>query len=383
MSENRNYTPPSPPKNRNSSIELLKIIAILSIIVSHCTQSLAFASPYYQGEDFLLDLGSSTTCPQQFFLSLLMFAGLFGNAIFIVSSFYFLQDSNHASKKKIFHFALDIWVISVIFLLVTLIIKEGELSKSLIIKQLFPNYFCTNWFMSLWMILYLIHPVLNRLMDTFGKRWHLRAIVLLFSFYCVLGLFFTGALFPSLILVWVCFYFIVGYMTRYFPNINRNTRFNVLLVVISLSIHILSLLFLNTIAQTTGLLEGHLLLFRKDCNPLFFFMAIGLFNLFSSKCFYSNTINKIAACSLFVYVIHENQLLRYLFRPSWWECIYNTYGYDNVVLWVGGMALLLFVTSLSLSFIYKKTFQRVTNKVGDSIFAHIAEVYGAIENRVI
>jgi surface polysaccharide O-acyltransferase-like enzyme len=382
MIDNKN-TPPSRPITRNSSIELLKIVAILSIIASHCTQSLAFASPYYQGTDYLLDLGSSTVSPQHFFLTLLMYAGLFGNAIFVVSSFYFLQDSIKASKFKIFRFALDIWMISILFSIGTLIIRKGDISFGLLIRQLFPNYFCNNWFMTLWMIMYLLHPILNAIIELLGKQWLLRTCLVLFFFYSILATLRPSNLFSSLIIVWISFYLIIAFVKRYLNSFCNEIKWNILLAFAPLLFHCFILLFINLLASHTGILENKLLRFRFDCNPLFFLSAIGLFNLFKHFSFSNRVVNSISACSMLLYVIHENQLLRYYFRPKWWDYIYNTVGYEYVFFLDLGMALALFATSLIICLMYKATIQKITIYAGEKIYNTFSKIWNDIEQKLL
>ena len=55
---------------RNSSVELLKIIAIFGIIISHVVQTLAEISPFSNYSDYVLNIYQTTSNPLLFLLCL-------------------------------------------------------------------------------------------------------------------------------------------------------------------------------------------------------------------------------------------------------------------------------------------------------------------------
>lgn len=71
--------------DRRSGVELLKIIAIFLIVISHVTQSLENESL----QSGIIHLGQATTDIQILILTLLRQAGALGNNIFFISSAWF------------------------------------------------------------------------------------------------------------------------------------------------------------------------------------------------------------------------------------------------------------------------------------------------------
>ena len=99
-------------KQRNSNIELLKIIAMIMIVFSHGmpdgdTEMIRSA----------INLGTATTNVQYFVIGLIHNMGQIGNDIFIVCSAWFLLDSNATKVKKIASMIGDCFAISVIMVL--------------------------------------------------------------------------------------------------------------------------------------------------------------------------------------------------------------------------------------------------------------------------
>ena len=87
-------------KQRNSSIEFLKIVGIILIVTSHVVQTLHQSNAYVTISDYILDILSPTTDIQRLFLALLRYSGALGNSIFFVSSAWFLLDNDKVNTKK-------------------------------------------------------------------------------------------------------------------------------------------------------------------------------------------------------------------------------------------------------------------------------------------
>lgn len=117
---------------RDSGVELLKIIAVILIVISHVVLTLITENEYIPYSDYLLDCTHATTNVTVLLLAVMRHFGALGNWIFFVASAWFLLDSTKASGKKMMGMLLDIWVISVLFLGITLLIR-GEVSGKLFI----------------------------------------------------------------------------------------------------------------------------------------------------------------------------------------------------------------------------------------------------------
>ena len=78
-------------KKRNSNIELLKLISMMMICISHST---AYYVPNYDPlSDAYINLNHATTNPQIFILIIFYYLGQIGNAIFLTcSAFFFIRE---------------------------------------------------------------------------------------------------------------------------------------------------------------------------------------------------------------------------------------------------------------------------------------------------
>lgn len=85
-------------KDRNSSIELLKIIGMMLIVLCHSV-------PFYGKADALnyVDLTLVTKNISEFIFIVFRNIGQIGNIIFVMCSAYFLVNSNATKTKKILY----------------------------------------------------------------------------------------------------------------------------------------------------------------------------------------------------------------------------------------------------------------------------------------
>ena len=128
-------------KVRNSGIELLKIFSMIIIVSCHVVQTLTYqkinGTPLF---DFTMS-GQSITITT---ISALLYNGAIGNCIFFACSAWFLIDSHKVNKRKTLNMILDVWIISVIALVITYYIQNGSISSLEIIKNLLPITYQTN-----------------------------------------------------------------------------------------------------------------------------------------------------------------------------------------------------------------------------------------------
>ncbi len=99
-------------KQRNSGIELLKIIAIIMIVISH-------SMPAY-GVRPLIVLDEATENIQQIAAVFIRYMGQVGNVIFVVCSSWFLKE-NKFSRGGILVIICDCFVISVVWLIINVL----------------------------------------------------------------------------------------------------------------------------------------------------------------------------------------------------------------------------------------------------------------------
>ena len=368
---------------RESGIELVKIIAIFLIVISHVVRTLCAGNSYIAYQDYVLNLYAATTNVQYFLLILFRHLGVLGNTVFFVSSAWFLLRSSRFKKRKWLFMLVEIWVISVSILIVTYLITGGSISGKLILKSFFPTLFSNNWYLTCYLLFYPIHPLLNTVIRSLDKRHLFRISAALFTLYCVFGFLSDSLFFSSLIILWITFYFVMAYIQLYLVDFSNDPKKNALLFLFGLIGFIGLPALTNFLGLRVPFLHNQMLRWSTNCNPFLIAMAIAMFNIARNIHFRSGAVNYIAGLSMLIYIIHENILLSNYFRPYIIHLIYTNYGYDHIVLWVLFLSVGILLFGIVCSALYDKTLRTLVVKFCDWLYPVLRKGYLCIEKRLL
>lgn len=122
-----------------------------------------------------------------------------------------------------------------------------------------------------------------------------------------------------------------------------------------------------------------MIFWNKNCNPIFWVIAVTLFNIFRKIKIKSSFINNISKYSLLIYIIHENILLRNYIRPYILHLIYNILGYKYIILWVVLLSIVIFAFSLLVGIIYRVLFGKIIEKLAVKMIVLIDVIYKKYE----
>lgn len=345
-------------KMRNSSIELLKIFAMVLIIISHMMPSGEISS----GIPHVIDLNCASASLQGLLLILFRYCGQIGNAIFIVCSSYFLIESNKTKVEKIVNILLDTWMISIIYL-ISLMSMGYDITLYEVINNIFPLSFDHNWFVSHYIILYMIHPLLNRVIFSVGQKTLLIINMVLLILYSGVSFLLQGAFGYSRLIGFLVLYLLVAYTKLYLPITSKKIKPNVVALVLSVLGLVGLVVVTNAVALKTGFMSTQLLKWCAFINPFIIVMAVSLLNLSLTRAFTSRFVNEVSSVTLLVYLIHENVLLKSTVLNDIWKYIFEIYTYRYILVWVLIEVFVAVVVSWLLAFMYKHTLQRVVKKL--------------------
>lgn len=363
---------------RDSGVELLKIIAVILIVISHVVLTLITENEYIPYSDYLLDCTHATTNVTVLLLAVMRHFGALGNWIFFVASAWFLLDSTKASGKKMMEMLLDIWVISVLFLGITLLLR-GEVSGKLFIFSLFPTLFANNWYLTCYLLFYPIHPYLNRLIAAMTQKEHLKVVSVLAVLYIGFNFIKDSFFFPNMPILWISVYLIVAYIKRYCMELYSSAKVNSILLLCGAVGAVGIVVLTDLLGLKIAALSDQLLRWVSNFNLFLILIAIAAFGLARKNHFKNKRVNHIAKCSMLIYIIHENILLRTYTRPYLWHCIFNRYGYAHLFLWVFLYAAGWLLAALVLSLLYEKSIQKITAKVSEKILKWMGSWYQKYE----
>lgn len=273
---------------RESGIELLRIIAIIFIVLYHSVALPVMTDSYY--ESVLRTLAYQN--------------GKLGVNIFIIISAYFMIDK-HITIKHILKIYLPALFYSLLFYFFS--VQKGLIAFDFkqFVTFLFPIYFCKWWYVSCYLILMLLTPILNMFIKSLTKKKHLIICLSLIFFETILAYFkqiltgeFFGIPYFNELFIFIILYFIGSYIKLHSVDLN-----SFLLIIISLLLFVIFKIFLPLFG-----LQDEALYMNSVGNMI---LSISLFLIFKKIKFKSKFINTISSTTYGIYLIHFHDIFRW------------------------------------------------------------------------
>lgn len=358
-------------EKRQSGIELLKIIGMVLIVIAHVQGSVIAAGRNW---DCVQSMNTATENWQYVILMMFGYFGCLGNNIFLISSAWFLCGSGRKrSNKKMLNMVLDVWIISVMYLLLFVVLGEKITIKDAI-KSFFPTILNNNWYITGYLLLYAVFPYLNRMIERMTQRELLTFNIAGFCLYYGIS-FVKRSFFVNEFILFIVMYFFIAYIKTYMNTFFAGKKVNYTLLLLGGGMTAGITLLTNFVGLKIEYIGTHIGYWVSMSNPFLLMIAVALFQIFRQKTFVNTAVNIVSGLSLYVYIIHENLLMRTIFRPRVFYYIYTRAGYQYIVLWVLGFAALLFIGSAMAAFVFKCTVHRLSERITQKIYGKIVPVY--------
>lgn len=312
-------------KLRDSNIELLRIIAMIMIISSHYV--VHGIKQWTEVSRF--QKWSEGSLSHQLFANLLASAGgNVGVAIFFMIAGYFCVKKNSSIKKVVCETAFYGVLTGVFYIAFRMIGMGGqELYDGSDINNLFKQIFNpvssgTYWFVTVYVVLIIVSPVLNNFFNKLNERGAFLFLVCCFIFWYVCAEF-ESAIYYA-IERGILFYFAGGYIRRFIDKKKINSLLCWGLFFVSwISYGILN--YWSTIMTLkrhgTGIEKLIIKFSASICNDIFVpLAAIFIFLAFLKMdigC--KKRINIVASTTFGIYLIHDSAVLRTII----WDDIYK------------------------------------------------------------
>ena len=349
-------------KKRHSGIDLLRIIAILLICFFHANQTIRgmVDFPTYSLSNFISITMNSF--------------GTFGNILFVICSSFFLVDKSKTRAEKAINILLDSSIISIIVLCGFLISKE-PLTLQTIIHQVFPDVFGMNWFVPCYVIFYLLSPILIIGLKQLPKKVHFGFVIFSIIVYGLLSMISLNPVGSSL---FQFFYILnlVAFIKWHASSFYNYKKINLLVFILGMVITYAGIFGFLFLTKHNSFFERFS--FASMYSPFLVVALIALFNVFEEKTFENKFISYLSSCSLFVYVIHENYLLRSILRVRFYNYMISNYGENLAIVWTLICGIFMFVVGFILAVAYKESLHRLTNKLSRIVNDGINKVFGRL-----
>lgn len=290
---------------RNASLDLLKIIGMFLIVCIH-----------FIGINHLIDISVKGSMNYIAMLIIHVICLIAVPCYFLISG-YFLVNSKFNIKK-----ILNIWAITIFYSILFLVLYLTIYKKNPQIlewqKSLFPVLAEGYWFVSVYVVLYLIFPFLNIIIHKINKKQYIFLMTVLFTANCVATTFFPATkvynnnngmnIFYAIFL-----YFVAAYIRIYHKENKQNNK-KIIKYLISFIFSIATLSVILYQLKTANTKNYMIRLFTDQCfsysSILCFIASVSVFKIFTNIKITNHSIKEIVGYFkplLFsVYLIHNN-----------------------------------------------------------------------------
>ena len=366
---------------RKSNLELLRIISMILIVMSHCDEIFGLSNLYSQ----TLGIGKIIN-------DWLNMGGQIGVGCFLLISGYFMIEQRVTLKKimriggQVWFYTISIWLG---WLLMSLYLHQFDLKDSLVkaVYSFFPILFSHYWFVTAYIILMILAPFFNKLIYALNEKEYKRLLVLLIGIFVVIGGGFPKLLegiFEGRIIPVFVVYFVAGYIKR-FVNVSLKNSGKHLMVALGFYVLLFASSYIITyigILLDSDTIKGLRYFYRELNSPLIIVICVELFLSFLKMDIgKKEIINSIAGKTFGVYLIHSNKIISSIVLPK----IFPIYLVDNPVLifiYSVESVIIIYVVCTAIDSLRQLTVEKLWLKILNSKLDKIQSKISVLTERI-
>ncbi len=321
---------------RNSSLDLLKIISILFILILH----------YMNGS-----IGGGLSSSYDFYgiiSHLIESFAIVGVNLFVLISSYYLIDKKTIKIRKIIDILIILLFYGILIYLVYLVFNPIDIKN---LKIFFHTIF-SRWFIYIYIIFYLLIPYLNKFLKNLTKKQLEYLILIMLFFFSIYPTFLTNVTVSDSgygIINFILLFFIIGYYKEYKVLLNINKYIYLIIYILFTILTTIFSFFANR---------------AWSYNSIFVIISsVSLFLFFCKlKIKSSSKLQIISSYSLPIYIIHENAFI----SKKIYQGIFKTLKYKTSPLLIPHLfftCICIFIGCVIIELIRRKLFTPLINKL--------------------
>lgn len=365
-------------KQRNSNLELFRILSMFLIIAHH----------YVVNSGLLLPGGPMSTAPMAWRTLFLMVFGGWGKLginCFVLITGYFMCTSK-ITAKKFAKLLFEIMFYKIVIFGVFAAVGYTPFSVKGLVKAILPFTSLRQNFPGCFIMFYLLIPFINVAIQSMTEKQHLRLILLLIFTYVILGTAFGNNVVFNYITWFIVIYVVAAYIRLYPKAIFDKTKLWGILSVLALIGTAASIIVLHYLGikmgKPFGDLFGYTLL--VDSNRIVSFVTALCFFMFfkNVKIGYSKFINTAAASAFGVLLIHSGgDAMR---KFVWVDLLKVTQMYDSSLLIVHALGCVvgIYAVCAVLDFLRIHLIETPFFKLWDKVWPKVVTKWETVEEKI-
>lgn len=354
--ETNNHRGGNPVFIRDSRFELLRILAILFIISFHCAFEGGFEYPQFCFNKFAVE-------------SFHMLGELGVNLFILISGYHMIRGS--FKIKKLLTLILEVQFYNWICVFLCVRLKTLTLDKRTVFINFFPITEYKYWFATVYILLYLFSPYINRLLLNLSQGEFGRMLLICLMVFCIFPTVYgalkndTETLFYYNRFIWLLIVYMIGAYIRLYPPAVCTSPSKwlgvsaLIFLFMECSIYILERFqpFFNKI----GIINGNYF-WRPNTIPMAA-LSVSLFLCFRFlEIRPVRAINLLASTTFGIYLLHDGQLNFYM-----WQALIKTTEYTfsrYLILFIPAWTLMIFVLGAAGDLFRQLLFRLAATSVG-------------------
>lgn len=281
--------------NRQTSLEILRIISMLMIVSGHSVVHGGF-------EELPLSVNGA--------LALALTQGSrIGVDIFVILTGYF-SVGKEVSLRKVKNQYFQIWTYSVLITVLMMIMGETRFNVKLVVGALMPISTSQYWFATCYILLLLSSPCLQICIEKLDKQQYQKMLVVFGIFWSVIPTLLIGVPGYSNFVWFIYVYMLAAYFRKYGSDFISKIRiWHGVLLFLMICVGAISVYY---VGYKIPFLKNNATYLFAEMNKLpAIICALLLFFGFRNWNIKPNKkINKIASCTFGVYLLHDNPNIR-------------------------------------------------------------------------
>ena len=360
-------------KQRDSNLELFRILTMLLIVAHHYVVNSGLTAPGGP-------IASSPTAGNSLFLLVFGAWGKVGINCFVMITGYFMCKSNITATKFVkLLFEILFYKIAIGFAF--LLTGYQSFTISNVIRLFVPITQITCSFASAYLVFFLFIPFLNILIRNLNEKQHLYLILLCGFIYILFETIKGGPIKVDMNYVsWFCVLYIIASYIRLYPKTwHSDKRICGIGFLVSFAVAILSIIACAWIGERYDKFFPYN--FVMDCNTLLA-VLVGIFGFLFFKNIrlkQSRFINTVAASSFGVFLIHDNSVAM---RQWLWKDTLDCVGHYGQFLYPIVCVLTVYAICTAIDFVVKNTVEKAFFKVWDSHSASLSSWWKGKEEKI-
>lgn len=323
MGDDESMTKKVEATGRQSNLELLRITAIFMIVVFHCS--------FKSGFSFEPGFSANKLIVKSFWM-----LGELGVNLFMLISGYFMVSGRFKWKKLIrllaevqFYNLATLWIGSRLGLF-----SLGGLKSQFLF--LFPVTQNSFWFITAYLLVYILSPYFNLLIRAMDERTHRRFLLTVLILWCVIPTAFgfllggtEGMLYYNRFIWLAVMYFLGAYIRLYVGDAEKRGKWGrrrVARTTAAAAALVLSILIIDRFSgffAALGTTEPAY--FWPPNTILMLLLSVSVFCLFRDwKIPHSPAVNAVASATLGIYLLHDGYLSGWL-----WNSVFRCAEYQE------------------------------------------------------